>query len=142
MRKFPVLIGSCMIVALVLTVMGQEPLAPQALARLDAIMKEVGPTNQALQQGITAKDAAKIATDAAKMQDLMTQSETVFMKQKMQGAADLAKAAASAAAETVKAAKAGNVDAAVAAAAGIGKCKACHALHREQLPDKSFTTKR
>ncbi len=141
MRKFPVLIGSCMIVALVLTVVGQQ-LPQPALDRLDAIMKEVGPTNQALQQGLTAKDAAKIAADAQKMQDLMGQSETVFMKQKMQDAADMAKAAGAAAAETVKAAKAGNVDAAVAAAAGIGKCKACHAVHREQLPDKSFTTKR
>ena len=141
MRKFPVLIGSCMIVALVLTAMGQA-LPQPALDRLDAIMKEVGPTNQALQQGITAKDAAKIATDAQKMQDLMGQAETVFMKQKMQDAADMSKAACAAAAETVKAAKAGNVDAAVAASAGIGKCKACHAVHREQLPDKSFTTKR
>lgn len=141
MRKFPVLIGSCMIVALVLTAMGQA-LPQPALDRLDAIMKEVGPTNQALQQGITAKDAAKIATDAQKMQDLMGQAETVFMKQKMQDAADMSKAAGAAAAETVKAAKAGNVDAAVAASAGIGKCKACHAVHREQLPDKSFTTKR
>lgn len=141
MRKFPVLIGSCMIVALVLTAMGQA-LPQPALDRLDAIMKEVGPTNQSLQQGITAKDAAKIAADAQKLQDLMGQAETVFMKQKMQDAADLSKAAGEAAAETVKAAKAGNVDAAVAAAAGIGKCKACHAVHREQLPDKSFTTKR
>ena len=141
MRKFPVLIGACMIVALVLTVMGQD--IPQAaFDRLQTIMKEVGPLNQSLQGAITAKDAAKIATDAARMQELFGQAETVFMKQKIQGAVDLAKAAGAAAGETAAAAKAGNVDGAVAAAAGIGKCKACHAAHREQLPDKTFKIKR
>ncbi len=42
----------------------------------------------------------------------------------------------------MKAAKAGNLDAAKAPAGTINKsCKACHDVHREQLPDKSYKFK-
>ena len=135
MRKFPIVIGTCMVIALVLTVVGQE-------SALDPVMKQVGPTFQSLQAGITAKDAAKVAADAAKLEGLFKEAEAFFVKEKLDDAISLAKQAGGAAGETAKAAKAGDMDAATTASAGIGKCKACHAVHREQLPDKSFKFKR
>ena len=61
---------------------------------------------------------------------------------KAQDAVDLAKGNVDAAGEIAKAAKANDLDAAKASAGTIQKsCKACHDVHREQLPDKTYKFK-
>jgi len=57
-------------------------------------------------------------------------------------AAKAAKANAGTAGDIMKAAKENNLDAAAEPAGALQKtCKACHDLHREQLPDKTFKFK-
>ena len=51
MRKFPILIGACLVFALVLTVMGQQ-------SDLNPIMRQIAPTNNALRAAVSANDAA------------------------------------------------------------------------------------
>ena len=71
-----------------------------------------------------------------------TQAMGFFKAMKAQDAVDMSKANADKAGEIVKAAKANNLDAAKAPAGEIQKsCKACHDVHREQLPDKTYKFK-
>jgi cytochrome c556 len=133
MRKVSMLIGICMLAAVVLLAQ---------TADLDPVMKEVGPANQQLGAAITGNALADVATHATKLEGLFRQTES-FMKAKgaSKGQAIAAEAAASAS-EAAKQAKAGNLDAAKAAAGKIkGTCKGCHEVHREQLPDKTYKFK-
>jgi cytochrome c556 len=71
-----------------------------------------------------------------------TQAMGFFKAMKAQDAVDMAKANVDAAGAVAKAAKANDMDAAKAAAGTIQKsCKACHDVHREQLPDKTYKVK-
>jgi cytochrome c556 len=136
MRKVSVLIGICMLVALALTLVAQAPtdLAP--------IMKDVAATQTSMRMNMMNNAAADVAKDAAKLQDDFTKAMGFFKAMKAQDAVDAAKANADAAGEIVKAAKANNLDAAKAPAGTIQKsCKACHDVHREQLPDKTYKFK-
>jgi cytochrome c556 len=136
MRKVSVLIGICMLVALALTLVAQ---APQDLS---PIMKDVAATQNSLRMNLMNNAAADVAKDAAKLQDDFTKAMGFFKEKKAQDAVDMAKANADAAGEVVKAAKANNLDAAKAPAGTIQKsCKACHDVHREQLPDKTYKFK-
>ena len=124
MRKVSVLIGLCMLVALALTVIGQE-------AGLQPIMQSNRMTLPSLQMNIMAKNAAGAAADAQKLQQNFTQATDIFKALKSDDAAAVAKAV-----------QAGNWDAAGTAAGAIQKrCGTCHMAHREQLPDKSFKFK-
>ena len=136
MRKVSLLIGLCMLVALALTLVGQ------ATQDLSPVMKDVGATSGKMRMDLMAGNAADVAADAQKLQQDFTQAQGFFKAMKAQDSVDMAKANADAAGEIMKAAKANNLDAAKAAATTIQKsCKACHSVHREQLPDKTFKFK-
>ncbi len=136
MRKVSVLIGICMLVALALTLVAQAP------TDLSPIMKDVGATNGKLTMDLMSGAAADVAADAAKLQADFTQAMGFFKAMKAQDAVDMSKANVDAAAEVAKAAKANNMDEAKAKAGTIQKsCKACHSVHREQLPDKTYKFK-
>jgi len=136
MRKVSVLIGTCMLVALALT------LAAQAPQDLSPVMKDVQATNTSLRMNLMNNVAADVAKDAEKLQQDFTQAQGFFKAMKAQDAVDMAKANADAAGEIMKAAKGNNLDAAKAPSDVIAKsCKSCHAVHREQLPDKTFKFK-
>ncbi len=136
MRKVSVLIGICVLVALALTLLAQAP------TDLSPVMKDVAATNNKLTMDMMSGAAADVAADAQKLQQDFTQAMGFFKAMKAQDAVDAAKANIDAAGEVMKAAKANNLDAAKASAGTIQKsCKACHAVHRETLPDKTFKFK-
>src|SRR6266705_5452694 len=136
MRKVSVLIGICMLVAVALT------LAAQAPTDLSPIMKDVAATQTSMNMNFMNNAAADVAKDAAKLQEDFTQARGFFKAMKAQDAVDWAQGNIDAAGEVVKAAKANNLDVAKASATTIAKsCKACHAVHREQLPDKTYKFK-
>jgi cytochrome c556 len=135
MRKVSLLIGICMLVALALTLLAQAP-------DLSPVMKDVAATQNSLRMNLMNNSAEDVAKDAAKLQDDFTKAMGFFKAMKAQDAVDLAKGNVEAAGEIAKAAKTNNLDAAKAAAGNIQKsCKACHDVHREQLPDKTFKFK-
>jgi len=137
MRKVPILIGLCLLVALGLTLMAQ-----QEVTDLSPVMKDVQATNTKLTADIMAGNGADVAADAAKLRDDFTQAQGFFKAMKAQDAVDLAQGNIDASKAVGKAAKANDMDAAKAAAGTIQKsCKACHSVHREQLPDKTFKFK-
>jgi hypothetical protein len=135
MRKVSLLIGICMLVALALTLLAQAPdLAP--------IMKDVAATQNSLRMNLMNNAAADVAKDAAKLEEDFTKAMGFFKAMKAQDAVDMAKSNVEKAGEVAKAAKANNLDAAKAPAGEIQKsCKACHDVHRETLPDKTYKFK-
>ena|SRR5206468_514796 len=136
MRKVSILIGICMLVALALTLMAQGP------PDLSPIMKDVAATQNSLRMNLMNNAAADVEKDAAKLQDDFTKAMGFFKAMKAQDAVDTAKANIDRAGEIAKAAKANNLDAAKATAGELQKsCKACHDVHREQLPDKTYKFK-
>ena len=136
MRKVSVLIGICVLVALALTLLAQAP------TDLSPIMKDVAATQNKMRMDMMGGAAADVATDAQKLQQDFTQAQGFFKAMKAQDAVDMAKANADAAGLVAKAAKANDMDTAKAKAGEIQKsCKACHDVHREQLPDKTYKFK-
>ena len=136
MRKVSVLIGICMLVALALTLIAQAP------TDLSPIMKDVAATQNKLRMDMMGGNAADVAADAQKLQQDFTQAQGFFKAMKAQDAVDMAKMNVDRAGEIAKAAKANNLDAAKAPAGDLQKsCKACHDVHREQLPDKTYKFK-
>jgi hypothetical protein len=137
MRKVSILIGACMLVALALTIV-----AGQAPTDLSPVMKDVNATAGKLRMDLMAGNGADVAADAEKLQQDFTQALGFFKAMKAQDAVQTAKANVVAAGEIMKAAKANDLDAAKAKAGDIQKtCKACHDVHRETLPDKTFKFK-
>ena len=135
MRRVSILIGVCMLASLVLTTIAQQ-------RDLSAIMKDINPAVRALNMDITNKDAATAATDATKLSGLFKEAGAFFKTKNIADATGWANDASSAAADAAKAAKANNFDDATKAAKTVGgTCKACHDVHREQLPDKTFKLK-
>jgi hypothetical protein len=136
MRKASVLIGICLLAAVAFA------LAAQAPTDLSPVMKDVGATSAKMRMDLMAGSAADVAADAQKLQQDFTQAMGFFKANKAQDAVELAKANVDAAGEVMKAAKANDLDAAKAPAGTIQKsCKACHDVHREQLPDKTYKFK-
>lgn len=136
MRKASVLIGICLLAAVAFA------LAAQAPTDLSPVMKDVAATQQKLGMDMMAGNAADVAADAQKLQEDFTQAQGFFKVMKAQDAVDAAKGNAEAAGIIMKAAKANNLEDAKAAVKTIkGSCKACHDVHREQLPDKTFKFK-
>ena len=137
MRKVSVVIGLCAIVAVALNLTAQAP-----RTELPPIMKDIQAGNTALTAAITAGNAADAATQAAKMETYFKEAEAIFTKEGVAPAAKMAKEIAAAASDFAKTAKAGTVPDAAKVKASIGKCKDCHAAHREQLPDKTYKLKK
>ena len=135
MRKVSVFIGFCMLVALALTLVGQEQ-------GLQPIMQSNRTTLPSLMMNIMAKNAAGATADAEKLQQNFTQAGGIFKALKSDDAVGIAKAQATDAAAVAKAVKANDWDGASTTAGAIQKrCGGCHMAHREQLPDKSFKFK-
>ena len=136
MRKASVLIGICALAAVAISFAAQAP------TDLSPIMKDVGALNGKLRMDMMAGNAADVAADAEKLQGDFRQALGFFKAMKAQDAVDAAKANVDAAGEIAKAAKENNLDAAKAPQKTIGgSCKACHDVHREQLPDKTYKFK-
>ncbi len=136
MRKASLLIGICMLAAVAIA------LAAQAPTDLSPVMKDVAATQNKMRMDMMSGSGADVAADAQKLQQDFTQAMGFFKAMKAQDAVDLAKANVDAAGAVAKAAKANDMDAAKAAAGTIQKsCKACHDVHREQLPDKTYKVK-
>ena len=136
MRKTSVLIGICMLAAVAFA------LAAQGTTDLSPIMKDVAATQQKMGMDFMAGSAADVAADAQKLAQDFTQAQGFFKAKNAQDAVDAAKANADAAGLIMKAAKANNLEDAKAPAKTIkGSCKACHDVHREQLPDKTYKFK-
>src|SRR5688572_2358006 len=124
MRKVSILIAVCMMAAVVLAAQQRD---------LDPVMKEVGPANTALGAAVTGNVAADVATNAAKLQTLFTETEAFMKSKNATKGVEIAHEAALQAGEAAKAAKAGNLDAAKAAAGKVkGTCKGCHDMYREK----------
>ncbi len=137
MRKVSILIGICMIAAVALTIFAQGPVTD-----LSPVMKDVGATSGSMRMNLMGGNAAEVAKDAEKLQGLFRQAAGFFKAMKAQDAVDWAKANVDSAGEVAKAAKDGNLDAAKAPAGAIQKsCKACHDVHRETQPDKTYKFK-
>ena len=109
------------------------------------LMKEVASTFASLRKNLDASSAtvaAATAADAAKLEGLFRETETFWTQFKTKDAIDAAKGAREEAAAVAASAKAGNLEKARTAYTGIGKyCTACHNLHREQMPDKTYRIK-
>jgi hypothetical protein len=131
--KVSVLIAICFVLALALSLMGQNQQNQNALKN---IMTQVDPAWTSLQMNLDSSNAAGVATDATKLQRLFDAAERFFTKMNMQQAAGWAKDEAA----TAKAAKAGSVD--KSAKAAIGQCEQCQDVYRQKNQDGSFSLKR
>ena|SRR6185436_4863215 len=106
------------------------------------LMKDVAATYASVKKNLDANVAPAAAADAAKLQALFKDTEDFWLQFKTKDALDAAKGAQDGAAAIAAAAKANNVQKAQASYNGVGKfCTACHASHREQMPDKSYRIK-
>lgn len=136
MRRVSILIGVCAMTALAITVMAQ-------VTDLSPIMKDMQPSLMKLRTD-AGSNMAEAAKDADKLQKMFKDAES-FFKTKGPGAADAVKwsqDAQAAAADAAKAAKANDADGVAKASKTLqGTCKACHDVHREQLPDKTYKYK-
>jgi cytochrome c556 len=106
------------------------------------LMKDVAATYASVKKNLDANVAPAAAVDAAKLQTLFKETEDFWTQFKTKDALDAAKGAQDAAAAIGAAAKANNIQKAQTSYNGVGKfCAACHASHREQMPDKSYKIK-
>ena len=104
------------------------------------LMKDVASTYASVKKNLDANAAPAAAADAAKLQTLFKETEDFWTQFKTKDALDAAKGAQDAAAAIGAAAKANNIQKAQTSYNGVGKfCAGCHASHREQMPDKSYT---
>jgi hypothetical protein len=105
------------------------------------LMRPAAAANMAL-QGSLQGDLAAVAKNAADMQAAFARIEAFWTARNTADAMGFAKNVQAVAREVQDAATAGNREAAAAAAGRIGaNCMACHAAHRERLPDGSFQLK-
>jgi|SRR5712671_1216483 len=119
---------------------GPAPTGDNGAADLQGIMQRINPTNRGMGAKITAGDAAGVAEDLGTLQSLFMAAQKAFTKEKVKGAADLAKAAADAAGDAQKVAKSGKVDAATTKAVG-DSCNGCHMTYREKDASGAFKLK-
>ena len=138
MRKASVLIGGCAIVALTLTMMGQQ----QPQQGLPPIMRDVARSVQELNRAMAATGAPIVVREAENLFQLFTKAQGFFKTQKAQDAVDLAGQQIRSATAIMEAAQANNLDGAKAPIKAMtDRCNMCHMAHREQLPDKTFKFK-
>jgi hypothetical protein len=98
-----------------------------------AWMNDAADQQDELREALAAKSAAKSATAAAKLADLMKQTETYWAGKKAPDIVTLAVQARRMATETGAAAKAGKFDQAHTAFGKMNAtCNACHDLHPEK----------
>jgi len=119
---------------------GPAPTGANGAADLQGIMQRVQATNRGMGQKVMMGDAAGVADDLGTLQSLFMAAQTAFTKEKVSGAADLAKAAAGAAGDAQKVAKSGKVDASTTKAV-TDSCQGCHMTYREKAADGTFKLK-
>ena len=120
---------------------GPAPTGANGAADLPGIMNRIQPTNRGLAAKITAGDAAGVAEDLGTLQSLFMAAQTAFTKEKVSGAADLAKAAAAAAGDAQKVAKSGKVDASTTKAVS-DSCNGCHMTYRVKDASNAYQLKK
>jgi cytochrome c556 len=131
--------GVIIILAAVLAVTGSFA---QQKRPYNELMKDVAATYASVKKNLDSNVAPAAAADAAKLQSLFKETEDFWAQFKTKDALDAAKSAQDGAAAIAAAAKANNIQKAQASYNGVGKsCAACHASHREQMPDKSYKIK-
>jgi len=111
---------------------------------LDPVMKEIQPTSAGLTAGMrgATMPASEVIKEAEKLQKLFTEVNAFMKGKNLEKGAGWASEAATAASDLAKAAKANDYDSMMSAQKVIAKsCGTCHAVHREQLPDKTFKLK-
>ena len=108
---------------------GPAPTGANGAADLPGIMQRIAATNRGMGPKVTANEAAAVAEDLGTLQSLFMAAQTALTKEKVAGAADLAKAAASAAGDAQKVAKSGKVDASTTKAVA-DSCAGCHTTYR------------
>jgi len=119
---------------------GPAPTGANGAADLPGIMQRVSATNRGMGPKVTAGDAAGVAEDLGTLQSLFMAAQTAFTKEKVGGAADLAKSAAAAAGDAQKVAKSGKVDAATTKAVA-DSCNGCHMTYREKDQSGAYKLK-
>ena len=108
----------------------------------DAIMKEVGPTFDALRQALEDPDLPLAAADAEKLERLFAEVEHFWTPFRTKDAIDSARGARDTLAAVAAAARNKDAEKARAAAAGLGAfCATCHGSHRELQPDRTYRIK-
>lgn len=138
MRKASLIIVTCLLMAFVMTVYGQQQ------RELQPIMKEIQPTSNGLTAGINNRTmtGADVVKDAEKLAGLFKEVSSYMKTKNLDKAVQWANEASAAASDLAKATTANDVEAMKTARAGFQKqCKTCHDVHREQLPDKTFKLK-
>jgi hypothetical protein len=166
MRKVSLLIAVCFVLAVMVVTMsamgggqgrgggggqrgpaidisGPAPTGANGAADLQQIMQRlqaIGGGRGSLTAKVSGGDAAGAAADLTSMQSLFTAAQTAFTKEKVKGAADLAKAASEAAGDAAKTAKSGKVDAATTKAV-TDACGGCHTTYREKDASGAFKIK-
>ncbi len=137
MRKASIVIGLCLILAMVLNVMAIQRMHPD-------IMRDIGSTRGSLQRNIEASDGDAAAMDAVKLEGFFKEIVPMYERMgNMDSAILMATKAALASADAALAAMAGDMDKAMAAHGNIvGACRGCHGQYREKAPDGSYRIKR
>jgi cytochrome c556 len=106
------------------------------------LMKDVAATYASVKKNLDSNAAPAAAADAAKLQGLFKETGDFWAQFKTKDALDAAKGALDASGAINAAAKANNIQKAQASYNAVGKfCAACHASHREQMPDKTYKIK-
>jgi cytochrome c556 len=120
------------VVFVLVLVVGVTAFAQQHRA-YNLIMKDIGPTFQSLKKNLDGNNGAGAAADAAKLQELFTETEAFWAPFDTQDALGFAKRARDAAGAVANAAKGNNIKAAQESYAIIQKsCANCHFAHREE----------
>lgn len=105
-------------------------------------MKTTFATSGSLRKNIESKTADGAAADAAKLEAVFKQVGEFFAKRNADDAVKWSQQAVTAAREAGAAAKAGDFEKAAASMKGMNAtCTACHAAHRERLPEGGYKIK-
>ena len=108
----------------------------------EAWMKATGATVGSLRKNVEGKAADGAAADAQKLAEIFKQVEGFWAKRQTEDAVKRSREAQAAAGEVASAAKAGNWEGTGSGLKGLmSTCAACHAAHREKLPEGGYKIK-
>jgi cytochrome c556 len=140
MRKpFVVVLGLTMLGTTVAIGQGTLEKPPENYQKL---MRQVGPTFQALGKKADAMDYAGVASDAVMLRTLFGDVQKFWEARKTEDALKFAAAAQRAAGDLETAAKSSNAAGVAEGRKALGaQCQACHMAHRDKMPDGSFGIK-
>jgi len=135
----------CFLMLAAASLAAQAPMAKMAIASTDdysKAMKQVGTDSAALRKSIATPSEADAAAATARLESAFKDVQGYWEHKKVDDAAGFAKNAVAAVQAVSNALAAHDMDAAAAANQTLaGTCTACHAAHRDRLPDGSFKMK-